>query len=241
MTDWSLATLLQGLHKGIHQRLHTAREVAGHPVLKGDTAEAVWLALLNDYLPMRYQAKRAVVVDSLGAFSQQIDIVIFDRQYSPFVFHQDGLDVIPAESIYAVFEAKQVITAEEIIYAQDKAASVRVLHRTSLPIPHAEGVAKPKVPHTIVAGIVTLESDWKPPLGETLAKNLCARQGEHKLDLGCIAAHGHFARKDDDGNYVIETSGVAATAFLFELIARLQVLATVPMIDISAYGRWLKA
>jgi hypothetical protein len=30
-----------------------------------------------------------------------------------------------------------------------------------------------------------------------------------------------------------------ATAFLFELIARLQEQATVPMIDIRAYGRWL--
>ena len=34
---------------------------------------------------------------------------------------------------------------------------------------------------------------------------------------------------------------MAATAFLFELIARLQALATVPMIDIRAYAAWLKA
>jgi hypothetical protein len=31
----------------------------------------------------------------------------------------------------------------------------------------------------------------------------------------------------------------AATAFLFELIARLQACATVPMIDIRAYAKWL--
>jgi hypothetical protein len=31
----------------------------------------------------------------------------------------------------------------------------------------------------------------------------------------------------------------AATAFLFELIARLQLCATVPMIDIRAYATWL--
>jgi hypothetical protein len=237
---WSLPTLLQGLHKGIHHRLHTAREVAGHPVLKGDAAEAVWLGMLCDYLPERYRAKRAVVVDSNGAFSQQIDIVIFDRQYSPFVFHQDGLDVVPAESVYAVFEAKQVITAEEITYAQDKAASVRTLHRTSLPIPHAGGVADPKVPHPIMAGLVTLESGWKPALGDTLIKNLLVRQAEHTLDLGCVAAHGIFARKDD-GSYLIDEDGMAATAFLFELIARLQALATVPMIDIRAYAAWIKA
>jgi hypothetical protein len=136
---WSLSALLEGLHKDIHNRLHTAREVVGHPVLKGDAAETIWLTMLSNYLPERYRASRAVVVDSNGTFSHQIDIVIFDRQYSPFVFHQDGLDVIPAESVYAVFEAKQVITAEEISYAQEKAASVRALHRTSLAIPHAGG------------------------------------------------------------------------------------------------------
>mgnify|MGYP003532431494 FL=1 len=55
-----------------------------------------------------------------------------------------------------------------------------------------------------------------------------------------MAAHGVFARQDDD-SYLIEENGMAATAFLFELIARLQVLATVPMIDIRAYAAWLKA
>ena len=237
---WSLPALLHGLHKGIHNRLHTAREIAGHPVLKGDAAETVWLGMLSDYLPERYRARRAVVVDSKGAFSDQVDIVIFDRQYSPFVFHQDGLDVVPAESVYAVFEAKQAITADEITYAQKKAASVRALHRTSLPIPHAAGVADPKVPHSILAGLVTLESNWKSALGEALTKNLLAGQGDNTLDLGCAAAHGIFARRAD-GSYLIEESEMAATAFLFELIARLQALATVPMIDIRAYANWLKA
>ena len=91
-----------------------------------------------------------------------------------------------------------------------------------------------------MAGLVTLESGWKPPLGDTLIKNLLTRQKEHTLDLGCVAAHGIFARQDDD-SYLIEENGMAATAFLFELIARLQVLATVPMIDIRAYAAWLKA
>jgi hypothetical protein len=33
--------------------------------------------------------------------------------------------------------------------------------------------------------------------------------------------------------------GKPATAFLLELIARLQEKATVPMIDVRAYARWL--
>ena len=51
------------------------------------------------------------MVDSEGAFSQQIDVVIFDRQYTPFIAHFEGQKVIPAESVYGVFEAKQLINA----------------------------------------------------------------------------------------------------------------------------------
>jgi hypothetical protein len=46
------------------------------------------------------------VIDSLGSFSKQIDIVVFDRQYSPFIFNFQGQKTIPAESVCAAFEAK---------------------------------------------------------------------------------------------------------------------------------------
>jgi hypothetical protein len=41
------------------------------------------------------------------------------------------------------------------------------------------------------------------------------------------------------GCYTVIPQGKPATAFLFELIARLQSSATVPMIDIRAYAKWL--
>ena len=43
--------------------------------------------------------------------------------------------IIPAESVYAVFEAKQTADASMVAYAQKKVESVRRLRRTSLPIP----------------------------------------------------------------------------------------------------------
>jgi hypothetical protein len=44
---------------------------------------------------------------------------------------------------------------------------------------------------------------------------------------------------DTDGSYAVSLEGKPATAFLFELIVRLQNYATVPMIDIRAYSKWL--
>lgn len=157
-------------------------------------------SMLNRYLPKRYLAGKAHVVDSKGAFSEQIDVVVFDRQYSPFIFDFESEAVIPAESVYAAFEAKQSINARLVEYAHKKLSSVRKLHRTSLPIPSASGTLPAKLPVPIIGRILTFESDWNPPLGEPPMKALTG-----------------------------------------ELIAELQEVATVPMIDVRAYAAWLKS
>jgi hypothetical protein len=235
---WSIQTLLSELHDDIQDRLSRARKAFGHPGTKGDASESVWLELLQTYLPQRYQATSAHVVDSDGTFSEQIDVVVFDRQYSPFIFNFQGQKVIPAESVYGVFEAKQSINADRVAYARKKVASVRRLHRTSLPIPHAGGTYPAKPLQHIIGGLLTLESDWNPALGEPLTTALAGGGHEDRLDLGCVAAHGIFSC-DDDGCGTLTPIGKPATAFLFELIARLQEKATVPMIDVRAYARWL--
>jgi hypothetical protein len=239
MSKWSLPQLLSCLHEDIEQRLTTARQSLAHPGTKGDASESVWLSLLETYLPKRYQAAKAHAVDSTGAFRQQLDVVIFDRQYSPLMFHYEGQTIIPAESIYAVFEAKQTVNTDLVAYAQKQISSVRRLHRTTIPIPHAGGTYPAKPPGHIIGGLLTLESDWKPACGDSLLKALADCQPEGCLDLGCIAAHGIF-RRDNSGLYSIIDKGKPATAFLLELIARLQDIATVPMMDIRAYAKWLE-
>jgi hypothetical protein len=240
MSDWSLVKILASLHDDIENRLAIARKTFGHPVTKGDASEHVWLELLQKYLPHRYQAAKAHVVDSHDGFSEQIDVVVFDRQYSPFIFHHEAQTIIPAESVYAAFEAKQAINADEVSYAQKKVASIRRLHRTSLPIPHAGGTYPAKTPAHILGGLLAFESDWNPPLGTPLTEALSKGEPDGRLDLGCVAAHGIFGCDASDC-YTVTPQGKPATAFLFELIARLQSIATVPMIDIRAYARWLES
>jgi hypothetical protein len=237
MSGWSLEILLAGLHGEIEMRLQRSRAAIGHAVAKGDATERIWIELLTNYLPQRYQIARAFVIDSRDATSQQLDIVIYDRQYTPLIFNQDGTLVIPAESVYAVFEAKQSIDTSQVEYAAKKIASVRALHRTSLPIPSAGGLQPPKVPGHIIGGLLTFESEWSPPMGDPLKNALQAAEAVSPLDMGCIAAHGNFYRAN--GGTTIEPSTRAATAFLLELIARLQAEATVSMIDVRAYAKFL--
>lgn len=235
--EWSLTALLAEVHSDIEHRLGAVRTALAHPGTLGTASEHVWLDLLTTYLPRRYQAATGHIVDSRGQFSQQIDIVIFDRQYSPFLFHYQGQTVIPAESVYAVLESKQVFSSITVKMAHAHALSVRTLHRTSLPIPSAGGLLPPKRPHHILAGILALDSEWPVP-EKYILKNLAAADRDSRLDIGCVAAFGYFTC-DDDGRHAFTPHTRAATAFLFELISRLQACATAPMIDIHAYAKWL--
>lgn len=235
-----LSKLLGNLHEKIAQELGSAH-VHSHPVSRGDASEQVWRKLLKKYLPRRYKVVRGKVIDSCSRVSEQIDVIVFDRQYTPLVFKREGQAFIPAESVYAVFEVKQTISAAHVRAAQEKVASVRCLHRTSLPIPHAGGTYSPKPLIHIYGGILALESDWTASLSESsLRKYLSGVSDSKFLDLGCVAKGGHFYT-DGNGKHVIGDEEKAVTIFLFKLIAVLQSSGTVSMIDTEEYVRWLRA
>lgn len=239
MTRPSLTDLLEHLHRQVERELTTARQALGHPTDKGDASESIWIDLLTQYLPRRYVVSKAHIVDSHGAFSDQIDVVIHDRQYSPLVFTFKDALYVPAESVYAIFEAKQVASADTVRYAQAKAASVRRLQRTSVPVPTVDGLRPAKPPGAILAGLLTLSCPWRPPLGAPLTDALRRDTDGGRLDLGCIADAGMFAHVTTD-EWAMQPGPRASTRFLFELIARLQELGTVPMLDVRAYAAHIR-
>tara|TARA_R110001599_G_scaffold118636_9_gene288014 strand:- start:63 stop:782 length:720 start_codon:yes stop_codon:yes gene_type:complete len=239
MNKWSLSDLLTNIHRDVEMRLSIVRSSFAHPGTKGDGTENIWLQILETYLPKRYQVSKAHVVDSEGGFSDQIDVVVYDRQYSPFVFVCEEQLFVPAESVYAVFEAKQSVDAGVIKYAQDKIHSVRSLHRTSLPIPHAGGTYDPKPLIPIIGGILSLESEWTPAMGQSLRKKLVADRSDGLINIGCIANHGYFNFDRERNDFEFLVSQKATTAFLLKLISILQFSGTVPMIDVDAYAKWL--
>ena len=110
-----------------------------HPLSCGVSSERHWINLFNRYLPQRYRATSGFIVDADGQRSRQIDLVIYDHFYSPLLFHDDSEPYIPAESVYAVFEVKRILYHKWILDAGRKAASVRRLRRTSVPLVWANG------------------------------------------------------------------------------------------------------
>ena len=60
-----------------------------HSTDRGDNCEQSWIDWFNKYLPKRYRAAKATVFDSKGNTSDQIDIVLYDEQYSYLAFSEN--------------------------------------------------------------------------------------------------------------------------------------------------------
>jgi len=224
-----------GLQSEMRSRLSLNRKILTHPVAKGDATELEWIDMLSAYLPSRYRADRAFVIDYKGSVSDQIDIVIYDRHYSPFILKQNGATYIPAESVYAVIEVKPTLNKSYLAYASKKAESVRQLKRTSAPIVQAGGnIDKPKKPFNILAGILTIDGKFNELFKATLIKLPATKF----LHFGCSLDHVSFwFKKHKDDGYVFEKSSrdEALIFFFLNLLAELQQLGTVPAIDLKAY------
>lgn len=234
---FSLAMAMEWLQGDLTRALMQGREKLPHTVEVGDNTELCWIEMLRSFLPERYSVDKAFVVDVHGTVSEQIDVVIYDRQYTPRIFQREKTVYVPAESVYAVFEAKQEMSKGTIKYAAEKVASVRALERTSASIASAGGPLGIKEPGPIIGGLLTLSSGWKQPFGTKFEAALADWVDDtHRLDLGCAAALGCFETAADGTTHEVWPQEDGALVwFVTRLMARLQPIATVPAIDIV---RW---
>lgn len=197
MNKINIADLFNSLQNQMVAQLNTNREFIHHSGSKGDSLENVWIEWLRKYLPNRYCVDKAIVVDSNGYLSHQIDLVIYDQQYTPFVFTQNGIHYIPAEGVYAVFEVKpdlQGNVGEDSFfeYAGKKIESVRMLKRTSVKIINA-GTEYPARPLTkIIGGILASTNSFTHSNNNTIENHLKRLNGLQTIEIGCAVDYGSF-------------------------------------------------
>lgn len=223
--------------------LGTARAVIGHPGAKGTATESEWCRTFRGFLPARYEVGPAMVVDANGERSDLVDLVIFDRHHSPLLFQMEGARYVAAESVYAVFEVKQDLDAENVRYAIEKAESVRRLLRTSRSFVNAGVPVEARSLFRIVAGILATSSNWNPPFGKPLTQALGEAGTDGQLELGCALQHGAFeATYEGPGQVRLEVSRPEAGLMflLLRLFEHLSQKGTVPAIDLREYGRSLE-
>jgi len=261
-----LRELFHGLQKQMLASLYVNREFIKHAPSKGDATEQHWIEFLRTYLPDRYRVDKAIVIDSTGNVSDQMDVVIYDAIYTPFIFKQDGFMYIPAESVYAVFEVKQDVEGN-IEYAARKIESVRKLKRTSIGMVASGKTAAARPLTKIIGGILTTTSSYSG--NDTVKAQLKELKGLQTLDLGCLCDTGSFyvdynetepegitptSSIEDNRKYIRQVyesrkvkevkfsdKDVSLFTFFLQLVNYLKFIGTVPAIDINAYLKAIHA
>lgn len=202
----------------------------------GEVSERHFISLLKRYLPKRYEVDGAIVIDSEGSTSDQIDVVVFDPQYTPTLLDQEGMRFVLAEAVYCVIEVKSTVDWSNYQYAIEKAQSVRRLRRTSVGIVQASQEVIRKEPFPIIAGLVAVKSGWNEGFGgEAFQRLLAETDVTHNLDFGLIAEGGYFDRFDDDIKLGPDDNALAY--FVFRLLMKLNSLGTVPAVDWDQYAK----
>jgi len=219
----SFIDIFNGITAEMLASLKVDRENISHAVCKGDTSETKWKDFLKTHLPPKYSVDKAIVVNKKGEQSQQIDIVIYDAANAPFSFRHNDFVYVPIECVRAVFEVKQSISKKEIIYAKEKAESVRKLADNSNI-------------HNIIAGFLALEYNCEThnfdqllEMQQTIMDNLSEKNPNRILNCGCCLSDFSFAdeygiessKTDSEGNgkykYIVKKEKILV-AFLFRLL-----------------------
>jgi hypothetical protein len=246
--DFNLGRAFLTRQVALSRELEIPLSFTTHPTTIGDGSEANWVRMLGSFLPRRYAIGPIFALDAVGGQSEQIDLAIYDQQYSPLWFEIAGKLFVPVESVYAAFEVKPTITKAYLEYAANKVASVRELARTSEKIVDYQGVHDGARPENrpIIGGIVALNASWVGGLrGGRGTGNIQALTGSKHLDLGIALTDAAFDNVPEGCNEMLEPGlsfskpGTQLIYFVMHLFRRLQATGTALAVDLKVYEKAL--
>lgn len=231
-----LKNMLLAKQNILREILQESKQIS-HPVGNGNNSEGGWKGFLNEILPKKYGISNGFVIDHEGSISEQIDIIIYDNLYSPYIISSGSGDkYIPAEAVYAIVEIKPTITKAYLKYANDKVESVKKLKRTVRGVTVA-GIRKPKQKLTNILGLL-LTKESNITKDDTIKRYL-----EEYTNINLLCALNKYTIFCDRTANTIKVEKVneneALLGLYFYLNNELYELGTVAGIDIREYANAL--
>ncbi|MFU0791766.1 MAG: DUF6602 domain-containing protein [Virgibacillus proomii] len=117
-----------------YQRIATAissqlqLETPNHHGISGTSRELIWLDVFESLVPKKFKLAQSVfIMDSFGQISAEVDIAIYDEQYTPYVFNYGNMQFIPIEAVAAVVQSKSRTMDEETL--DDVTAWARTIYK----------------------------------------------------------------------------------------------------------------
>lgn len=95
----------ENLEKSIVSQL--LMETPNHHPTTGTYREQIWEALFQQIIPKKFAIEQGIfVIDSYGNISSEVDLAIFDEQYTPYIFNYGKIRFIPIEAVAVVVQCK---------------------------------------------------------------------------------------------------------------------------------------
>lgn len=165
-------------------------ETPNHQLTTGTYRETIWMSLFKQIIPHKFSIKQGVfIMDSNGNTSAEVDLVIFDEQYTPYIFNYGEICFIPIEAVAVVIQCKSFTLDDKNLTAwvetiNQLKTSNNSIARLANSIAINESVQTQKSTRPIK--ILCYLSERKP---DQKAENrgfdieLCAIKGESKLNI----------------------------------------------------------
>jgi hypothetical protein len=81
--------------------------VSNHQLTAGISREKIWKSLFEQIIPKKFVIDQGIfIIDSNGEISREVDLAVFDEQYTPYIFNYGHIRFIPIEAVAVVIQCK---------------------------------------------------------------------------------------------------------------------------------------
>lgn len=102
---YSLAENYESLESSLVKQL--SLETPNHHLTTGTNREDIWLTLFERIIPRKFCIEQGVfIIDSYGNISAEVDLAVFDEQYTPYIFNYGKIKFIPIEAVAVAIQCK---------------------------------------------------------------------------------------------------------------------------------------
>jgi hypothetical protein len=191
-----------GVARRLQEEVNTFNKLIRHSGEQGRENELSLSRLMENLLPSSVGIGSGMIIDSIGSYSKQTDIIIYDAGSQPAIMAQSNQVIFPIESVLLAIEVKTTLTEEELGDCVKKRNSFKALmSKSDRPIPpyvvlayHAGGM-----PPTVAKHIRDIPESERPEL-------LCV------VEPGILAASAKVIDASNEDGYLIGIAGLHSTA-----------------------------
>ena len=189
----------EGLTARMRSEIKTISDAMSHQGEKGRNNELVLKQFLEQHLAKQYTVSTGKVLSAAGDESDQVDLIIHDRQNTPELVLAHAWRLVPIETVFAVISVKTTLNRPELRCAMASIESVRKLPRTAALL--REGNREVPIPENQVLRprgfVFAFHSSWATPNAANAAFRELLEEfhDDHRPNGVCILDQCFIPRK----------------------------------------------